>query len=153
MTDPGWTRAVTVGLAEYIADAGLAEWDPENPYADGATGLFYRWLPPGPDRAVVLTPYAVADDADLADVVLGVQVRTRGAVGDAGAPDDLADALYELLHGARRVVLGPAEVVLIWRQSFAAFGPDRAGADTADRWERVDNYRLQTARSTPNLTD
>jgi minor capsid protein len=153
VTGPGWTQAVTVGLAEYIATAGLAVWDPSNPYPDGSTGLFYRWLPPGPDRAMVLTPYAVADDPDLTDVELGVQVRTRGAAGETTAPDDLADQLYDLLHGARRVQLGPADAVLISRQSFATFGPDRAGADSADRWERVDNYRIRTARATPNLTD
>lgn len=156
MTVPeGYTSRMIRGLAEQLDRLGLATWSPENPYPDGATGVFLRKLPQTPDQAVVLTAYPIGDDdPDLTDTLTGINVRVRGAAGDPDGADDLADAIYEQLHGARLLDLAGILAVLVWRQSTTTLGPDTAaGEDSSRRWERSDNYRVRAARLTPNRTD
>ena len=126
---PGAAQLVEVLLA--ADDEGLAG-------ALGAQGL-------GERGAEVLAPDA--DDAGLADVTALVQIRTRGTT-DPRDVDDLADAVFDELHGAYGLMLGTAprlvHTSLIRRRSSALLGPDQLG-----RHERTDNYYVTASR--PNV--
>lgn len=156
MTAPeGFTSRLLRGVAQWIASTGLASWQPDTPYADGTTGVFLRKIPQTPDRAVTLTAYMVgATEPHLSDVVLGLNVRVRGAAGDPDGADDLADALADLLDGAELLDFAGITAALVWRQSTTSLGPDpTSGQDEARRAERSDNYRVRTARLTAHRTD
>jgi len=151
----GFTSRLLRGVAQWIAGTGLAVWQPVEPYVAGTTGVFLRKVPQTPDRAVVLTAYMVgATEPHLSDVVLGLNVRVRGAAGDADGADDLADALADLLDGAELLDFAGITAALVWRQSTTSLGPDpTSGQDEARRAERSDNYRVRAARLTDHRTD
>lgn len=140
----GWTTSLLEGLAVRLDGAGIADWDPAGAYPQASTGrvITLRSLPPAPDRAAALAMYPLGDgdDAGLADVLVAVQVRTRGT-SDPREMDDFADAIFEELHGASMLTLGGVHVSLIRRQSGALLPPDESG-----RHQRTDNYYLNAAR-------
>lgn len=144
----GFTVDLVTGLAERIAAAGIAQWNPAGVYAATLTTpvITQRALPDRPDRAIAITAYndTDTDDAGLSDVTALVQFRTRGTT-DPRSVDDLADAVFDDLHGAWGLTLGtgPAAVhtSLIRRRSAALLGPDKHG-----RHERTDNYYVIASR-------
>lgn len=136
-----WTTDVLTAAAEHLATAGVGAWRPEGAYAAGETGILLRAFPPSPDRVVVLTAYPVAESAHLSDVTLGIQVRCRGTK-DPRDVADLADAVRDLWHGARGLMLGPAHVALLWRQSHTELGADGNG-----RWSTSSNFYAQTTHA------
>lgn len=137
----GFTTDLLVGVAELLAGADVALWHSDGtPYAAGQTGIVLRDLPATPDRVVTLTGYGVDDHVALADVTVGVQVRCR-AGRDPRDVDDLADAVYEVLHGLEEQTVGGISVVQMWRQSWTPMG-----RDGNDRHERADNYYVQAMR-------
>lgn len=149
----GWTNRLLVGLAELLDERGVARWQPTGAYAAaGAPPVFLRALGDKPDAAVALAAYGDPDyeDAGLSDVIQGVQIRTRANTPDA--VDDLADAIWEEIHGAEMLRLGTAPNViattLIRRRSTAALGRDAAG-----RFERADNYYVNASRPNANRPD
>ena len=149
----GWTNRLLVGLAELLDASGVARWQDAGAYVlDGAPPIFLRALGDQPDTAIALAAYGDPDgeDASLSDVVQAVQIRTRAAAPDE--VDDLADAIWDELHGAEmlRLGTGAAQVAttLIRRRSTGALGIDAAG-----RYERVDNYYVQASRPTINRPD
>ncbi len=135
---------LVTGLAEHIAAAGVALWDPAGGYADTETRtcLMYRAVPLAPDRIISLGEYGPTADVDQADAVARVQARIRGD-RDPRTVDGIADSLFDLLHGATRLYLGGVSVVQVRRISTAQLGPDENG-----RWERTDNYEFQAMRPT-----
>lgn len=152
-TTTGMTTTVLTCLAQHLEDAGVGNWDPDGIYPTTTTGIYLKALPgteTSPDVALALTAYGVDDtpgwdeDADGGRVVtIGVQVRARGT-GDPRTVDDLTDAIYRALHGARDLTLGsdiPVAVTLIWRVSLADLGPDDEG-----RWETTSNFYAHTTR-------
>lgn len=150
----GWTTNLAVGLAEHLAAAGIVRWQPEGAYAaEGLPPVFLRALGDAPDVAVALSPYGdpELEDPGLSDVVQAVQIRTRGD-RDPVTVDDLADQIWDELHGAEMLRLGTAPNVvattLIRRRSTAALGIDAAG-----RYERVDNYYIQASRPNAHRPD
>lgn len=149
----GWTNNLLVGLAEELAARGVARWQPTGAYAPtGLPPIYLRALGDQPDQALALAAYGDPDyeDAGLSDVVQGVQIRTRGATPDAC--DDLADAIWDEIHGAEMLRLGTAPNViataLIRRRSTAALGQDQRG-----RFERTDNYYVTASRPNANRPD
>lgn len=149
----GWTNNLLVGLAEELAARGVVRWQPTGAYAAaGAPPVFLRALGDRPDAAVALAAYGDPDyeDAGLNDVVQGVQIRTRAKTPDA--VEDLADQIWDELHGAEMLRLGTGAAAvattLIRRRSTAALGRDAAG-----RFERVDNYYVNASRPNANRPD
>lgn len=146
-----WTTRLLDGMAAYLAAGGAGTWDPGGVFDPDATVpvITRRSLPARPDRAIALAVYVDVDaeDADLNDVIAGVQVRSRGTT-DPDDVEDVADAVWQLLHGARMLTLGAgAEAVhttLIRRQSSARLGVDELG-----RFERSCNYYVYAARPSP----
>ncbi|TYK47155.1 minor capsid protein [Actinomadura decatromicini] len=154
MTADGWTTNLVVGLASHLAAAGIVRWQPTGAYAPtGLPPVFLRSLGDAPDVAVALAPYGdpETEDAGLSDVVQAVQVRTRGTT-DPVTADNLADAIWDELHGAEMLRLGEGEAMvattLIRRRSTAVLGADAAG-----RYERVCNYYIQASRPNRHRPD
>lgn len=144
----GWTSRLLTGLAEHLAAAGVGTWRATGAYTAGETGIVIRAIPQAPDRIITLAAYPIGSARQgLADHDAAVQIRVRGTA-DPRVCDDLADTVYELLDGARRLTLGGIPIVLVWRQSYTSLGQDTAG-----RWERSENYYLQAMRPTSNNTD
>lgn len=148
----GWTKNLLVGLAEWLAAGNVGTWPGLGGTYDPAATvpvISVRALPDRPDRAIAITLYSVADgdDAGLADVLTALQVRARGTT-DPTVVDDVADAVFDRIHGLSMVTLGGVHVTLIRRQSGALLGPDESG-----RWERTDNYYLHAARPNTYRTD
>ena len=139
-----YTTDLLTGLAELIADAGLARFDPDGQYGDDETGVIFTVLPDQPERVIVLTAYPV-EDTDLTDAVTGIQARMRCG-RDPRDVETLADELFALLHNRRGTVLRGVRVALIWRQSQAQMGQDTHG-----RQEITANYYARTTRPAPHL--
>lgn len=145
-----WTDDLLTGLAEHLDAAGVGQWQPAGAYTTGdPPPITLRALPDAFDRAYALSYYTEVEteDAGLSDVTAGVQLRSRGSTDPADV-EDLADAVWEVLHGARMVTLGSAprlvHTSLIYRRSTALLGADRTG-----RFERACNYYVTASR--PNV--
>ncbi|MFF5228449.1 minor capsid protein [Dactylosporangium sp. NPDC000521] len=149
MIGDGWTSRLLTGMAEHLAAAGIAQWRPDGPaYLASETGILVRAVPPQPDRVITLAAYPIATTRrGLADHDTGVQVRLRGDT-DPRDCDDLADAVFEELDGATNLTWGGVRVVQIGRASYTSLGQDGNG-----RWERSENYYLQTMRPTAHNPD
>jgi hypothetical protein len=80
-----------------------------------------------PDQVICLTPYDAGQASATTDTIPAVQVRTRGD-RVSGTSLDLQDAVYEVLHGRRRTLLGTApnqvQVVQVLRRNLGQLGPD-----------------------------
>lgn len=139
-----YTSALTAGMAELIAGAGLATYRANGAYTTGENGITVGIVPDTPDRIVCLTPYPV-EDGHLADAITAVQIRTR-AGRDPRPLLDLSDALFNLLHNREHWQCGGIPIVLSWRQSEAWIGQDTKG-----RMERTANYYLRTSRGAAHL--
>jgi hypothetical protein len=145
----GWTSDLLDALAQLLADNHLGTYRPDGAaYTTGETAITVKKLPQTPHRCVVLATYPVSDDPDLADVTVAVQFRTRGAGPDPRDVDDLADSIFDLLHGQRNLRLGPIATTLCWRQSWTTLGQDPTGL-----WSRSDNYYITAARPTATRPD
>lgn len=147
-TGDGWTSRLLTGLAEHLAAAGVGVWRPAGAYTAGEVGITIRSVPQSPDQVLTLAAYPIGSTLPgLADHRTAIQIRIRGTT-DPRVCDDLADAVYELLDGASRLAWGGIAVVQVWRQSYTSLGDDTNG-----RWERSENYYLDTMRPTNNNTD
>lgn len=146
-----WTTDLLTGLAAYLADHGPEAWvwRPTGPaYTAAEVGLVVGRMPATPDRVLALNTYPVRAGAK-SDVTVGVQVRARGpARSPVTAVNDLTDTAYDLLHGARGLVLGSARVALITRASWTWLGADASG-----REETTSNFYLETAQPSAHVTD
>jgi hypothetical protein len=136
-----WTAELAHGLAEHLAAAGVAVYRPTGVYRDDETGIVIAVVPAAPPRVVVLSCYALADDVDQADSLIGLQVRARSAGPDPRDAYDLIDAVFEELHGATHLTLAGTVVHLVERIASAPMGQDTNG-----RHEHVDIYHLTVHR-------
>jgi Bacteriophage minor capsid protein len=89
----------------------------------------------------VLSCYALTDDIDQADSLIGLQIRTRSAGTDPRDALDLIDAVFDELHGATHLTLAGIVVHLIERAASTPMGRDQNG-----RYEHADTYRLTANR-------
>jgi len=142
----GFQTNLAVGVAELLAGASVATWRPTGAYLAGEVGIFLKKIPQEPDGAVSLTLYPVSDDPSLPDSVLGLQVLTRAAGADPRPVDDLADAIFDVLHGRHDFDLPTGvRVVQALHQ-----GGGTLGQDDLNRWGRSDNYYLTVCRPSLN---
>jgi hypothetical protein len=138
-----WSAELAHGLAEHLAAAGVAVYRPTGVYRDDETGLVIGVVPAAPPRVVVLSCYALADDVDQADSLIGLQVRVRSASPDPRDALDLIDAVFDALHGATHLALAGTVVLLVERTASTPLGRDQNG-----RYELADTYRLAAHRPT-----
>jgi hypothetical protein len=148
MAGDGWTSRLLTGLAEHLAAADIGAWRPSGAYAATETGIVIRAVPQSPDRIITLAAYPVGTTLPgLADHQTAVQIRIRAGT-DPREADDLADAICDALDGAHGLTWGGIAVVQVWRQSYTSLGQDSNG-----RWERSENYYIDTMRPTAHNTD
>jgi len=147
----GFNTKIVTGIAELLAAAGVGEWLP----AGQRTGTPVPWItlsnmPETPDQVICLTPYDLAPTSATTDTMPAVQVRTRGD-RIPGTAVDLQDAVYDVLHGRRRTLLGTApnqvQVVQVLRRNAT-----QLGQDSNARWEWVSTYDVYVNRANANLT-
>lgn len=144
-----WTSDLVRGLARHLQANGIGRYieddDLESVFASTDTALVAKTLPPSPDRVIALNTYSPTDDPVLPNGSIMVQVRFRGRRGDVYDVDDLGDAVFDLLHGARYLDLIPGQPAIsrVHRQSSLQIGEDGNG-----RMERTDNYELFGSRMT-----
>ena len=139
----GFTSDLLSGLATHIAAGGIgATYRTSGSYSPLETAVVLGSLPQSPDRVICLTAYGVSDSPNLSDSVLGVQVRCRAEGADKRQVDDIADAVFSLLHGRTGLVLSTGiTVVQALRQSAASLGQDEGR-----RWSTTANYYLTAHR-------
>jgi hypothetical protein len=142
----GYTSSLLDGLAALLAAEGVGVFRPDAVIDEQETGIFRGVMPAAPDTALGLTAYPV-EDTHLTDTTTGVQIRMR-AGRDPDAVDDLADAVWTVLHGREHYDAGGVHVELSWRQSQAWIGQDEHG-----RMELTSNYYLRTTRPGPHQQD
>ncbi len=148
----GFQTDLLKGLAAYLASAGIgATWKASGVYGKTDTAIVLRTVPETPDRVITLSTYGVDDDPSLSDSVLGIQVRCRYAGANPTGADDLADAIYSVLHGKAGLVVGAGAhavtIVLCLRQSAASLGQD-----ANLRWMNTQNFYATTHRPSANRT-
>lgn len=142
----GITRDLLTGWAERLAAAGVGTWRPDgSPYQPGETAIVIGDLPPQPDRVIGLRAYQVAQEES--DQVWGVQVRVRGRPGDTMDADNVADAVYDVMHYATPGPMGSVAIAFVWRQ----IGGASLGQDDNRRTERADTYYQHINISTPGV--
>ncbi|MEV8029268.1 minor capsid protein [Cellulosimicrobium funkei] len=137
-------RAKQVGraVAQQLAAAGVGTWNPDGVFTAGQTAITLKQVPTNPDRVISVTVYNVNEDPDPRSVTQAwsVQVRTR-APGIPDEVDELADDVHEALECHHTQWPEGVFVQRAHRHNFAPLGPDGNR-----RHERVDNYRIITAR-------
>jgi hypothetical protein len=141
-----WTRTLLSGLAQHLAASGVGVWHPNGIYAPAEVAITIGGLPSSPDTAIALAVYGVGpsgDDPTEPDSHVLAQARIR-AGQDPRVVDDLADLVFDALHGLSDVVL-PDGVLLLQalRTVVAPLGVDGSG-----RWERADSYSIRVHRPT-----
>lgn len=147
----GFTTDLLTGLAVYIAAGGVgATWATSGVYTTLQTGIVLGAIPQAPDRIITLSAYGIGDDsANLSDSGIGVQLRCRWGGSDPRPVDDLADALFALLHGKTAFTLSTGVYVA---QCLRRSGPVSLGQDASNRWANASNYYLSTHRPSANRT-
>lgn len=133
------TNDLLDGVARMLQTAGVGNYTP--PYATTDTGIYFSLMPagseaipPGTDRCIVLTAYALTDSAANPWTQWRLQVRTRGS-SDPFDVNTLSDQVYALLEAAGPVTFGTASVSQILRVSSIPMGQD-----TNRRWEQSQNF-------------
>lgn len=141
-----YQRNLAEGVAQWLEDESVGTWKPAGIYTASETGIILRTLPSSPDRVIVLSTYAVADDPSLSDSVTGLQVITRWGGADPRLTDDLTDLVFDALHGAHGIdLVSGIRVVQALHRSGTSLGQD-----TNLRWRTASNYYLTCHRSSPN---
>ncbi|MFH8717235.1 minor capsid protein [Streptomyces zaomyceticus] len=142
----GYSSSLLDGNGVLLDAAGIGVWRPGGVIGPSETGIFSAVIPPDPDRAIGMTAYPVADD-DTTNAITGIQFRMR-AGRDPGDVQDIADAIFDLLHNRQHYQCGGIHVALSWRQSQAWIGQDDHG-----RMELTSNFYFRTVRSGSHLID
>lgn len=144
----GYQTNLLTGVAVLLDAASVADWDAGGQYESGDTGIVLRTIPQSPDAIVALSTYVVSDDPSLSDTVTGLQVLARAGGQDPRTVDDLADAIYDQLHGLHDTLLSTGiHVIECLRRSGTPLPQD-----DLHRWSRSDNYYVTTHRPSPNRT-
>ncbi len=141
---PGWTRILLTGLAEYLAAADCGKWNPSGAYGSSDVAITIGGLPSSPDTAITLAVYGPGPDGDDVtepDSQVLVQARFR-AGPDPRTVDDLADAVFDTLHGLSNQALPGGAFVLLSRRHLVA----PLGIDASGRWERADSFQMRVHR-------
>lgn len=140
-----FTSDLLGAVAQYLADGGMGTWRPTAPYQPSdPTPIFLRSTPASPDRAITLGTYVVDDDYSQPESVIGLQVRLRGD-RNANTVAEMADQVFDLLHGMQGIDFDSGRIVMSWRNSGTPLGQD-----ANERHEQSENYYLTVWRPSPH---
>ena len=146
----GFQTDLLTGLAAYLAGLtpALGTYNTSGAYTALQTGIVLGAVPQDPDRVITLTAYGISDDAGLSDSVVGVQVRCRWGGQDPRPVDDLADAIFDVLHNLKHPTLSTGvTIVQCLRRSHASLGQD-----DSRRWMTASNYAVTVHRPSAHRT-
>jgi len=121
-----FTRELLAGLKAHLVSRGVT-----------ATIVIGQDLPSSPDEALALNLYDSEDFVEVARGDVRVQAMCRGAVNDSMSGADLADQVFDILHGAEGLWIDDLHVALCSRLSMVPLGTDDKKRST-----RSDNYEL-----------
>lgn len=121
----GYTRDLLEGLKAELSAGGVTDFVRFGP------------LPTTPDRAIGISPYSPVDEPKVSRTRLRMQFRFRGIPNDSLDCDDLADAVFGILHGLEDRTYGAVHLIQCFRVSSLP-----GDADSSKRTERTDNYEL-----------
>lgn len=112
------------GIAQMIADNGIASYKPSGVYSAAETAIVFGGWPQAPDRCITLN-YTPVTDQTMAAFGRGIlDIGYRGAAGDPFGPSDMAVPVFELIHGMRQHTLGTSHVIQILRDHVAPMESD-----------------------------
>lgn len=140
MPPQGWTRLLLAGLGQLLEDEGAGDWNPEGIYTPTQTAITLGGLPSAPDLAISISAYGLGrtgDDIEQTDSSVLVQFRVRGGP-DPRVADDLADAVFNAVHGLNEHLLSTGVLILLSERKIIA--PHTR--DGSGRVERADSYDL-----------
>lgn len=140
----GYTTRLLEGVAQYLASNGLGHYipdtSPDQVYGADDVAIALKNTPAFPVRVITLGTYSPQDHPHLAWSTVQVQFKVRALDTEC---DDIADAIYNLFHGARYLGLaaGYPAISSVQRVSSIPLGEDTNG------WaERADNYTFSAQR-------
>lgn len=129
------------GFAQLIDMHTNAVWLESGSYAEGVIGITIQAVPERPDGVVTLSAYSVTDDPALSDSVIGLQVRVRRGGANPTPTNDLADELFDLLHGLSDFELPAVEDERgVWVVSCVRRSQVPGGQDGNRRWSDIQNF-------------
>jgi len=137
------TADVLTGVAQLIASAGIATWNPAGTYTVSQTGILMKIMADGtgvPDRVVVLNLVPLTDEISNPLGRSMLQVAGRGLRNQPLDVDALMDPIFDLLHGRTGDMFGSVTVVQMFRTSSVPMGED-----ALTRSERADKFYLDIA--------
>lgn len=138
----GYTRDALHGLATLLDGATSLTYRDTGAYTSAETGIVIGTVPQNPPSLVALIPYPLTDDPTLSDSVMGLQVRCRVGTHDPRDVTDLADEVFDALHGHPAVDLSAtARLLFAERVSGVPLGEDGSGFP-----EWSDSYQLTLHR-------
>jgi hypothetical protein len=140
----GFTTTLLTAAGEYLDAENVGAWNP--PYLATDTVISIDTFGTA-DKAIALATYAVTDDATT-DSVIGLQLWIRGAPKTRTSAKDIADRVFDALHGLERVDWGGIPIVRIWRQSQTSHG-----IDANFREEISANYYVQLTHTGTHRRD
>ncbi|MFC7641442.1 minor capsid protein [Streptosporangium lutulentum] len=141
--------AAALGPGAAPGGRGRGDWNPEGIYTPEQTAITLGGLPTAPDLAIAIAAYGLGqagDDIEQTDSSVLVQFRVRGGGSDPRVADDLADAVFNAVHGLSEYRLSTGVFVLLAeRRIITPHTRDGSG-----RVERADSYELRCVRPSPH---
>jgi len=141
----GFEVTLLTAIGQYLETRGIGKWSTTPGTLD--TAITVDALAASPDRGIALTLYPVEDTGGTGSTV-GLQVRFRGAAGNRSAVKNIADNVFDALHGLEHITWGGIPIIRVWRQSGAYLG-----TDANNRSESTANYYIECIRSGTNRSD
>lgn len=142
----GFTTDLLTGIARKLDAEMSAVWEPFGAYSNDQVGIVLGVPTQEPPSLIALAAYGNNDDPSLSDSTMQMQVRVRSASADPRPADNLADEIFDILHGLNGAdLIGGIRLVYARRTSTLPLGIDGSG-----RQERSDNYDLMVHRPSPH---
>lgn len=142
----GTARDVITGLGALLNTSGVGTWDASGAAVTTGTVITAEFMPPAPDRAVVLTTFPLTQVAGSPTARWILQVRTRGLPNQVLDSVDLADAVKTQLDGLTGLTWGSTTVTqVIFYTSFPV------GVDDSVRYEHVTKYYIDLDEAPTSL--
>ena len=129
--------------SQHLEDDGIGTLTGAYDGTEGAPPIFWRWMPPDPDEALLVTAYAIPGAHRF-----GVQVRVRGSSSSTVSASDRADSVRHALHGLAGITQGDTTLVLLAWKNTAPMGFDANG-----REELALNFTATTSDPGDSLID
>lgn len=134
-----WESDLLRGIGGFLNTAGVGTYSEATAYTADQTAIMLGPLQPEPDRQIALTLYSSVDTfmPTQHHSTVRVQFYLRGNVGQPLDPAELADDIFNVLHGLTGVQMGNIWVVQAYRKVVSW-----QGIDTSNRAERADSYEF-----------